>query len=98
MLFGCRLDQALQHDSFVAGFEHVVAVAQHDFHLARRVFADQGFGGQALYIAVGIEILEERREVIDVLQVIGLVVLLARVIGLSHAVPWVCLPWRTCGP
>ena len=69
------LDQALQHDAFIAGLQHIGAMAQHDFHLPRRIFRDQGFGRQALRLAIGVEVLEEGREVIEVLQVIGLVML-----------------------
>ena len=77
MLFGAGLDQALQHHALVTGIQHVGAVAQHDLHLARRIFRDQGLGGQVLNLAPGVEVLEERREIVRVLKIIGLVVLRA---------------------
>ena len=46
-------------------FRHVGAVAQHDFHLARRIFRNQGLGGKVLHLAPGIEVLEEGREVVE---------------------------------
>ena len=75
MLFGNRLDQALQHDGFVAGFQHIGAVTQHDFHLPWRIFRNQRLGGQALRVTAGIEVLEERREIVEVLEIISLVML-----------------------
>ncbi len=80
VLFGGGLDQALEHDAFIAGLQHISPVAQHDFHLPRRIFRDQGFGRQALRLAISVEVLEEGGEVIEVLQVIGLVVLRAMLV------------------
>ena len=53
------------------------AVAEHDLHLTGRIFRDQRLGRQALGLGKSIEIAEERREVVEVLQVIGLVMLRA---------------------
>ena len=81
VLFGCRLDDALQHDGFIAGFQHIVAMAQHDLHLARCIFGDQSLGRQVLHFAPGIKVLEKRGEIIRVLKMIGLVVLRPRLIN-----------------
>ncbi len=80
VLFGGGLDQALEHDAFIAGLQHIGAVAQDDFHLPRCIFRDQGFRRQPLRLAIGVEVLEEGGEVIEVLQVIGLVVLRAMLV------------------
>ena len=77
MLLGGRLDQALQHDRFVASLEHIGAVPEHDLHLARRIFRDERLGGQALDLGKGIEIVKEGCEIIEILQMVGLVVLRA---------------------
>ena len=65
----------------IAGLQHIGPVAQHDFHLPRRIFRDQGFGRQALRLALAVEVLEKRGEVIEVLQVVGLVVLRAMLVN-----------------
>ncbi len=80
VLLGCGLDHTLQHDRLVAGLQHIGPVAEHDFHLSRRVLRDQRLGRQALLVAPVIEVLEEGAEVIRVLEIIGLIMLRARLV------------------
>ena len=94
VLFGGGLDDALQHDGFVAGFQYVVAVTENDFHLSRCIFGDQRFGGQVLDFAPGIKIFEEGCEIIHVLQMIGLVMLRTRFIHQSLWCAWISFQCR----
>ena len=68
-------DEALEHDGLVARFQDVGAMAENDLELSRRIFRDQRLGRQALDFGIGIEIVEERREIVEVLEIVGLVVL-----------------------
>ena len=66
---------ALEHHRLVDGAQRIVAMMQRDLELPRRVFGHQRLGGQPLRHGRGVHVVEQRREVVEPLQAVGVYLL-----------------------
>ncbi len=65
----------LEHHGFVDGAQRVLTMMQRDLELPRRVFGHQRLGGQALRHRGGVDVVEQRREIVQPLKAVGVYLL-----------------------
>ncbi len=69
---GGALHQALEDLRLVGRAQGVGAMHQADLELVRRILRDRGFQRQACRLAMGIKVVQEGLEVVELAQAIGL--------------------------